>query len=207
MTKLMTLLALMGSLAFTVPVEAQKRDDDRKERAEDIPKSHRPPPGMCRIWLDGVAPAQQPAPTDCATAIKRRPTNGSLVFGQRVRGEWGIGRFGEGLGVRHVVPVGVGNDDLADLPAALLGRHEQMHEIGVRDAEDGVDAFGLEEFQDAFVDFGAHDGCSVDVRDGFGGLLVEQAQLARAHVLDEVAVEVGDLALLVRIRERAAEGA
>lgn len=40
-----------------------------------------PPAGMCRIWLDEVPPAQQPAPTDCATAIKNRPTRGRVVFG------------------------------------------------------------------------------------------------------------------------------
>ena len=81
MTKLMTLLALMGSLAFTVPVEAQKRDDDRKERAEDIPKSHRPPPGMCRVWLDDVPPGQQPASTDCKTALRNKPAKARVIFG------------------------------------------------------------------------------------------------------------------------------
>ena len=54
---------------------------DRRPSAADVPASHRPPRGMCRIWLDNVPPTQQPAPTDCATAIRNRPTNGRVVFG------------------------------------------------------------------------------------------------------------------------------
>jgi hypothetical protein len=46
-----------------------------------IPASERPPAGMCRIWLDGVPAAQQPAPTDCATAVKNRPEKGRVLFG------------------------------------------------------------------------------------------------------------------------------
>jgi hypothetical protein len=46
-----------------------------------IPANMRPPAGMCRIWLDGVPAAQQPAPTDCATAVKNRPQNGRVIFG------------------------------------------------------------------------------------------------------------------------------
>jgi len=36
---------------------------------------------MCRIWLDDVPPAQQPAPTDCASAVRNRPSNGRVIFG------------------------------------------------------------------------------------------------------------------------------
>ncbi|MEO6443957.1 MAG: hypothetical protein ABIP66_02175 [Gemmatimonadaceae bacterium] len=35
---------------------------------------------MCRIWLDSVPPAQQPAPTDCASAIRNRPPNARVIF-------------------------------------------------------------------------------------------------------------------------------
>ena len=49
--------------------------------SEDVPKAYRPPPGMCRIWLDKVPPKQQPAPTDCPTAVKNKPTNGKVIFG------------------------------------------------------------------------------------------------------------------------------
>lgn len=61
----------------------------RKEPARaTIPESHLPPAGMCRIWIDNVPPAQQPAPTDCATAIRNRPSNGRVIFAEDgVRGE------------------------------------------------------------------------------------------------------------------------
>jgi hypothetical protein len=35
---------------------------------------------MCRIWLDNVPPAQQPAPTDCASAARNLPRNGRLIY-------------------------------------------------------------------------------------------------------------------------------
>ncbi len=49
----------------------------KKDEAAD----HRPPPGMCRIWVDGVPASQQPAPTDCATAVRNRPEHGRVIFG------------------------------------------------------------------------------------------------------------------------------
>jgi hypothetical protein len=36
---------------------------------------------MCRIWIDGVPAAQQPAPTDCASAVRNRPANARVLFG------------------------------------------------------------------------------------------------------------------------------
>jgi hypothetical protein len=51
------------------------------QSSSSVPDSHRPPPGMCRIWIDGVPPTHQPAPTDCATAIRKRPMNARVVFG------------------------------------------------------------------------------------------------------------------------------
>ena len=46
-----------------------------------VPDGYRPPPGMCRIWIEGVPPDRQPAPTDCATAVRRRPANAKVIFG------------------------------------------------------------------------------------------------------------------------------
>ena len=46
-----------------------------------VPPSLRPPAGMCRIWVEGVPPERQPAPTDCASALRNRPPNGRVIFG------------------------------------------------------------------------------------------------------------------------------
>jgi hypothetical protein len=73
-----TILAALA-LALAAPLSAQGRDRDRG--SDDIPAGHRPPPGMCRVWVDGVPPGQQPAPTDCRTAIRNRPPNGRVIFG------------------------------------------------------------------------------------------------------------------------------
>lgn len=45
-----------------------------------LPPGFAPPAGMCRIWITGVPADQQPAPTDCATAVKNRPLNGRVIF-------------------------------------------------------------------------------------------------------------------------------
>ncbi len=49
-----------------------------------VPPEYRPPAGMCRIWIEGVQPSQQPAPTDCVTAVRNKPVNGTVVFGDDV---------------------------------------------------------------------------------------------------------------------------
>jgi hypothetical protein len=36
---------------------------------------------MCRIWINDVPAGQQPAPTDCASAVRNRPSNGKVLFG------------------------------------------------------------------------------------------------------------------------------
>lgn len=69
------------SLALTVAVAAPLSAQGKGTKAGKIPPGQRPPAGMCRIWLDGVAPGQQPAPTDCATAVRNRPANGRVIFG------------------------------------------------------------------------------------------------------------------------------
>ncbi len=50
-------------------------------RTPEVPRDHRPPAGMCRVWLDNVPAGQQPAPTDCANAVRNRPSNGRVIFG------------------------------------------------------------------------------------------------------------------------------
>lgn len=68
---------LGGVFLMAGPLAAQSRDT--------IAREHRPPPGMCRIWLDDVPANRQPEPTDCPTAIRNRPPNGRVIFGEEVR--------------------------------------------------------------------------------------------------------------------------
>ncbi len=73
---------VMAFVAAAAPVSAQQgpQRDSARKRAP-IPADARPPKGMCRIWIDGVPANQQPAPTDCPTALKNRPANGRVLFG------------------------------------------------------------------------------------------------------------------------------
>ena len=72
------LFAVTIAATAAVPAGAQR---NQLTGSDKIPAGHRPPAGMCRIWLDGVPPGQQPAPTDCATAVRNRPANGRVIFG------------------------------------------------------------------------------------------------------------------------------
>jgi hypothetical protein len=77
-------------LAAPVAVGAQGRVPERsptptRDTAGVIPREMIPPAGKCRIWMDGVPAAQQPAPTDCTTALRKRPANSVLVFGPAKR--------------------------------------------------------------------------------------------------------------------------
>lgn len=77
-------LVLVALAAGSGTLGAQARGQDRNERPQ-VPRSHLPPPGMCRIWLDNVPPAQQPAPTDCASALRNQPRNGRVIFNDEPR--------------------------------------------------------------------------------------------------------------------------
>ena len=90
------------SLAFAAAAAAPLSAQGRGQRANDIPPGMRPPAGMCRIWLDGVPPGQQPAPTDCATAVRNRPSNGRVIFGNDYAD--GKGRKLNGADKRQTAP-------------------------------------------------------------------------------------------------------
>ena len=76
-------LCLAGSLASlaALPLGAQEKSTREPKAASNVPQSAQPPAGLCRVWLENVPVGQQPAPTDCATAIKNRPNNARIVFG------------------------------------------------------------------------------------------------------------------------------
>ena len=67
-----------GSSQSLRPTE--KQPAKTAEKSEPVPKQYLPPPGMCRIWVDNVPAARQPAPTDCATAIRNKPPNARVLF-------------------------------------------------------------------------------------------------------------------------------
>jgi hypothetical protein len=75
-------LVIIAALAIASPALAQSRRNDRFAYGSDrVPPGHRPPAGMCRVWIDGVPPGHQPAPTDCATAYATRPANARVIYG------------------------------------------------------------------------------------------------------------------------------
>lgn len=53
-------------------------------RAQRVPRGHLPPPGQCRVWVEGTAPGQQAAPTDCRTAMEQAAgtENARVVVGR-----------------------------------------------------------------------------------------------------------------------------
>ena len=63
------------------PVPAKPPVQQTQGREQIVPPGFYPPAGMCRIWVNGVPAAQQPAPTDCASAVRNRPANGKVLFG------------------------------------------------------------------------------------------------------------------------------
>jgi len=78
---------LAGIVAAVTPVTGESQQlrslvPARREQPPEIPREHLPPRGMCRVWIDGVPPDKQPAPTDCATAVKNKPRNARVVFGK-----------------------------------------------------------------------------------------------------------------------------
>jgi hypothetical protein len=73
--------ALLALLAVPAAATAQARNAPR----DTVPLSMLPPAGKCRIWMAGVPAAQQPAPTDCATALRQKPANGVLLYGPAQR--------------------------------------------------------------------------------------------------------------------------
>ena len=69
-------VALIATLV-ALPLQGQ----ERPRPSDSIPASAKPPAGMCRIWLPNVPANKQAAPTDCATAVRNRPANARVIFG------------------------------------------------------------------------------------------------------------------------------
>jgi len=84
MTRSLFVFVFAAAAAGSASVQAQARPQPQDPKAV-VPRTHLPPPGMCRIWLDNVPPAQQPAPTDCASAARNLPRNGRLIYSDEPR--------------------------------------------------------------------------------------------------------------------------
>ncbi|MBC8089897.1 MAG: hypothetical protein H7Z40_21770 [Phycisphaerae bacterium] len=69
---------------------------------DSIPSEYRPPAGMCRVWIDGVPAAQQPASTDCPSATLKKPANARVVWGEDPRAKGG--KSSDQLPVRGFAP-------------------------------------------------------------------------------------------------------
>ena len=70
--------ATLSGAQRPVPVKPRQ---NTTQREQIVPPAFFPPAGMCRIWINQVPAAQQPAPTDCASAVRNRPANGKVLFG------------------------------------------------------------------------------------------------------------------------------
>ena len=84
MTRSLYALVFTAMAAFAPRLEAQVRPHPQDPKPA-VPQTHLPPPGMCRIWLNNVPPAQQPAPTDCASAVRNQPRNARVIFNDKPR--------------------------------------------------------------------------------------------------------------------------
>jgi len=81
------LIALLFLMLTAVPARVVAQDTKAEQQQEKaaqkdapVPKAYLPPAGMCRVWVDNVPAGRQPAPTDCATAIRNRPPNARVIF-------------------------------------------------------------------------------------------------------------------------------
>lgn len=78
---------ILGLFAVPLALPAQARPVVARDTAPAIPREMLPPPGKCRIWIAGVPAKQQPAPTDCALALRQNPSNGTVLYGPVAKDE------------------------------------------------------------------------------------------------------------------------
>lgn len=80
MSTLRLALAVGAALLAAAPsADAQLR----RSPGAAVPDASTMPAGTCRVWIDGVHPMRQPAPTDCASARRSVPRNARIIYGTR----------------------------------------------------------------------------------------------------------------------------
>jgi hypothetical protein len=70
-------LAVLAGTALALATTAA----GAQTRRTAVPSSMLPGPGLCRVWIEGVAPTRQPPVTDCATARANLRSNSRVVYG------------------------------------------------------------------------------------------------------------------------------
>jgi hypothetical protein len=84
LTQLLAGLTVLGVFAVSSGAQTPQPKQLSPEKTDkvEVPRGLRPPAGMCRVWIDNVPAGRQPAPTDCANAIRNRPPNGRVIFSE-----------------------------------------------------------------------------------------------------------------------------
>jgi hypothetical protein len=85
MTQHRTSLLLRASALLLVAANAVTAQtlvrETKTDSAPGVPRGMMPPSGKCRVWMEGVPATRQPAPTDCATALRQKPSNARVIYG------------------------------------------------------------------------------------------------------------------------------
>jgi hypothetical protein len=71
----------MGALAAWMVGGAAVAAAQSPSARPEVPAAYDPPAGMCRVWLRDVPPMQQPAPTDCRSALRTKPVGATVIYG------------------------------------------------------------------------------------------------------------------------------
>lgn len=80
MRRAWALVAVIAAAGMGPGVLRAQSTPPRPDPLASVPKEQLPPKGMCRVWVDGVPASRQPAPTDCASAVRNRPPNARVIF-------------------------------------------------------------------------------------------------------------------------------
>ncbi len=97
--RILKVCGLLVAVAAPWTAADAQRPTALRTAADSVPKEYQPPAGMCRIWLNGVPPTQQPAPTECSLAVRNKPPNGVVVYGPQKGG-----KNNPGLGEQPIKP-------------------------------------------------------------------------------------------------------
>ncbi|MDE3152050.1 MAG: hypothetical protein KGL93_07365 [Gemmatimonadota bacterium] len=143
-------IAIAFGLLWAVAAQGQRP----KSASKVVPPNLRPPAGMCRIWLDGVPPGRQPAPTDCASALRNRPAKGEVIFGDDfAHADSGSQRDDARAGnspLRGLAPMPEGMDVKTADSAATGRRPDESRKRGEAPKADGRKAGGHKPDSTAF---------------------------------------------------------